>query len=91
MFAKLSLILQLLPLLINVIKAVEAAIPAGGKGREKLEAIKGVLVASDSNVSSVWTTLEAVISVLVGLFNNTGAFTRTGGTPPNPDVGNPAA
>jgi hypothetical protein len=68
------LIVQLVPALISLIKAIEEALPAAGLGAEKLAAIRKILEAAFEGASEVWPVVEKVISVIVSLFNNTGVF-----------------
>lgn len=63
------MILQIIPLLIEVLKAVEASIPGSGKGKEKLAMVKQILEATDETVSQIWPNLEKIISVVVSTFN----------------------
>lgn len=70
------LILQLLPALIQAMKAIEEAIPGQGQGEQKLAAIRQILEAVDSGVAKFWPQIQTTISVLVGLFNTTGAFKK---------------
>ena len=72
----LMIILSLVPALIDAIKAIEAAIPGQGKGEQKLAAIREIMEASYDNVSVIWPYVSKTIGVLVGLFNNTGAFVQ---------------
>lgn len=67
----LVMVLKLLPLIIEALKALEAAVPLPGKGAEKLAALKEILVKTDSTVNTLWPTIEQVVGVLVGLFNKT--------------------
>ena len=67
-------ILTLLPLLIEAIKAIEAAIPQSGRGPEKLAAIKEIITGVNQQAVELWPTLEKVIGALVKLFNSTGIF-----------------
>lgn len=70
----LFMVLKLLPLIIEAIKALEAAIPLAGKGGEKMAALREVLTVADGAVDALWPTIEKVVGVLVGLFNKTGVF-----------------
>lgn len=70
------LVLKLLPAIIEAIKAIEAAIPGKGQGEAKLAAVRGILEAADSTMTTLWPTIEKVVGVLVGLFNKTGTFSR---------------
>lgn len=72
------MILNLIPALIQAIRAIEDAIPGAGKGEEKLSAIRSILEAVDASATKLWPQISAVIGVLVGLFNRTGAFKTTG-------------
>jgi hypothetical protein len=72
------IILQLLPALIQAMRAIEDAIPGTGKGEEKLSAIRAILEAVDSGAAKYWPQIQSVIGVLVGLFNKTGAFKTAG-------------
>lgn len=72
------IILQLIPALIGAMRAIEDAIPGAGKGEEKLAAVRQILEAVDSGASKYWPQIQAVIGVLVGLFNKTGAFKTAG-------------
>jgi hypothetical protein len=69
-------ILQLLPALINAIKAIEEAIPGEGKGELKLAAIRQILEVTSEYSSKLWPTLEKVIGVVVSTFNTTGVFNK---------------
>lgn len=68
------LILKLIPVLIDAIKALEAAIPGEGKGELKLKALREILEVADSTLSSLWPQISAVVGVLVKAFNNTSVF-----------------
>lgn len=71
-------ILQLLPALITAIRAIEDAIPGQGQGEAKLAAVRTILEAVDSSVAKLWPQIQAVIGVLVGLFNSTKVFKTAG-------------
>ena len=70
------LILQLLPALIQAMKAIEEAIPGQGQGEQKLAAIRGILEAVDSGVAKLWPQIQGVIGVMVNLFNSAGVFKK---------------
>ena len=79
-----KLILSMLPAIIEAVKAIEAAMPAGGQGAAKLDAIRGILssayaIASDAQAQfdSVWPAISGTVSAVVGMFNRAGAF-KTG-------------
>ena len=68
------IILQLIPALIQAMKAIEDAIPGSGQGEQKLAAIRSILEVVDGSVAKLWPQISGVIGVLVGLMNKTGAF-----------------
>ncbi|MBP9714801.1 MAG: hypothetical protein KBD60_14135 [Sterolibacterium sp.] len=70
------IILQLIPALIAAMRAIEEAIPGTGKGEEKLSAIRQILEAVDSSATKYWPQIQAVIGVLVNLFNTAGVFKK---------------
>lgn len=65
-------VLRLLPLIIEAIKAIESAVPDGGKGEEKLAALRSILEAADSAIAQLWPTIEKIVGTLVVLFNKVG-------------------
>jgi hypothetical protein len=78
-----KLILGLLPLIIDTVKAIEAALPQAGQGAAKLALVRetlqaGFQVATDSvaTFEQVWPAIERVIGSVVGLFNRAGVFQR---------------
>jgi len=77
------LILSLLPVLIQAIRAAEEAIPGEGKGEAKLAMIRGILesaytTATDAvgSFESIWPSLQATISSVVAAFNRAGIFRK---------------
>lgn len=79
----LKLLLSLLPLIIDAIKVIEAAVPAGGNGAAKLAAVRelvqgGFAVVSEAGVTfeQAWPAIEKTVGALVGLFNKTGSFQK---------------
>ena len=68
----LMLVLKLLPLLIEVLKAIEAAVPGVGKGEEKLAAVRKILETADGTTTALWPTIEKTVAILVELFNKVG-------------------
>lgn len=78
-----KLIAQILPLIIEIIKAVESQVPESGKGQEKLTLVRELLqVAYDqgeeigSSFDEIWPTLKKVIDSVVAAFNRLGIFTK---------------
>lgn len=68
------MVITLLPMLIQAIKAVEEALPGAGKGAAKLAIIRGVIESADSAMTNLWPVLENVVAVIVATFNKTGVF-----------------
>lgn len=80
-----KLVLGLVPTLISAITAIEDALPEGGKGSLKLQAIKDLLqagweTATDAvgKFDDAWPALQGAIAILVGLFNAAGKFKSKG-------------
>ena len=82
-FEILKLVIGLLPLLLQAIKAVEQAIPDAGKGSEKLELIKGLVQTSYDTSSKLsvsfeqlWPTVQGTVQAIVNAFNKAGTFKK---------------
>jgi hypothetical protein len=71
---KLLLIVKLIPALIELIKAIEQAIPGQGKGEQKLQAVREILEVTDKGISALWPTVASVIAIMVQAMNNTGSL-----------------
>jgi hypothetical protein len=71
-----TIILSLIPALIAAMKAIEEAVPGTGQGEAKLAAIRQIVEAIDAGLVKLWPQISATISVLVTLFNATGAFKK---------------
>lgn len=76
-------VLTLLPLLIDAVRAIEAAMPQSGLGAAKLGVIRSTLeaafsVAKDASVTfdQVWPVLETAVGAVVGVFNKVGIFNK---------------
>lgn len=67
-------VLQLIPVLIQTIKAIEEAIPGSGQGKAKLEAVIQIMQSVNDAVKAL--PLESIIGALVNLFNATGVFKK---------------
>ena len=68
------LIIGLLPILIDLIKTIEIAIPEKGEGTAKLAAVREMLIALVPALQTAWPTVELVVNALVKLFNAVGTF-----------------
>lgn len=73
---KILLIMKLIPVLIELIKAVEQVIPGEGKGEQKLVMVRELLEATDKQIATAWPAIAQVIAVLVKTFNTTGEFNK---------------
>ena len=80
------LILQIVPALIAVVKALEEAAGQAGIGKEKLSAVRQILEAAYEGVSDIWPYLEKIIAVVVSFFNAVGVF-KTAAAPPETKAG----
>ena len=69
-------IFQFVPVLVEAIKAIEAAVPGAGKGEQKLAAIREILEQVDASYSALWPKLSGIVGVLVKLFNATGELKK---------------
>ncbi len=76
-------VLLLLPVLIDAIKAVEAAFPMKGQGAAKLAAVRATVeaaygAATDKVLSfeTLWGPLQTAITSFVALANSTGLFKK---------------
>lgn len=79
----LKVLVQLYPLIVQIIQVVEAQFPEGGKGAEKLELVKQLLAAAyeSSNdiketFDSTWPAIRRVIESLVDTYNRLGVFKK---------------
>lgn len=73
---KVLLIAKLIPVIIEIMKAIEAAIPGEGQGEKKLAAVRGILELSVDGFNQLWPSLEKVIKLLVDVFNSTAVFKK---------------
>lgn len=73
---KLLLIAKLIPALIDIMKAIEEAIPGEGQGEKKLAAVRGILENTVDGFNQVWPSVEKVIPVLVSTLNAVGVFRK---------------
>ena len=73
---KLIMIARLIPVIIDIMKAIEEAIPGEGKGEQKLIAVRGILENTVDGFNQLWPSVEKVVKVLVGVFNSTGIFKK---------------
>ena len=76
-------LMALLPIMIELVKVVEAQFPQAGQGAAKLAMVRQMLEAavtagSDIGVSfdDIWPKLQGVVGSIVAVFNTTGAFKK---------------
>lgn len=74
-------VIALLPVLIDAIKAAEAAIPGNGKGEQKLSLVRGILQAAyeaatdvENTFEEIWPTLNKTINTVVASLKTAGLF-----------------
>lgn len=80
----LKLILSLLPVIIEAVKALELALPSAGQGANKIGTLREILqgvfdLSKDAGVTfeQAWPAIEKTTAVVVSLFNKVGAFSPT--------------
>ena len=72
----LMLVIKLIPVIIELLKTIEAAIPEQGQGAAKLAAVRQILELTDDSIKEAWPMVQGVIEVLVKTFNTTGVFKK---------------
>lgn len=67
-------VLQLMPVITQMVDAIEQLFPAGGNGALKLEMVKGLLTSGTNKgdmaveaIESIWPMLSVLISFIVKL------------------------
>ena len=65
----LILVVKLLPVIIEAIRAIEQAVPGQGKGEQKLAALRGILEVLDSGIVAIWPQVSKVVGILVEAMN----------------------
>ncbi len=83
LIAIIKIVAQLLPAIIEAIKAIEAAIPQSGQGAQKLALVRELIEAAfeavqDAGVTfaDVWPAVQRIVSKIVALFNTAGIFAK---------------
>ena len=69
-------VFKLIPVIIELIKVIEQAIPGESKGEAKLVAVREILEIVDVGTKNLWPQINLIISVLVKTFNTTGVFSK---------------
>ena len=82
-FQILGFVVQILPMMLQMIKSVEEAVPGGGNGKDKMSMVRQALevVVQESgdlkmSFEEIWPTLEKIIGIAVRTFNATGIFSK---------------
>ena len=73
---KIILIAKLIPVIIEIIKAIEEAIPGQGQGEKKLAAVRGILESTVEGFNNLWPNVEKIIPVIVSALNAAGVFKK---------------
>lgn len=78
-----KIVLGLLPVILDAVKSIEAAIPVSGKGKEKMDLIKTALQTTydatnqtKTTFQVIWPQLESIITKVVSVYNSTGIFKK---------------
>ena len=72
----LIMVIKLLPVIIEAIRAIENAIPGQGKGEQKLAALRGILEVLDSSIVAIWPQVSKVVGILVEAMNRTDSMPK---------------
>lgn len=77
----LKLVVQLLPIVLECVKAAEAAIPQSGQGAAKFAFVKELLsstadISKEVDEKDYSNALEKTINLAVKLFNSVGTFKK---------------
>ena len=77
----LKLVVQLLPLVLQAVRAAEDAIPQSGQGAAKFQFVKELLsdtaaIGSEVGEKDYLNALEKTITLAVKLFNSSGVFKK---------------
>jgi hypothetical protein len=62
-------ILKLLPAIVAAVKALEEALPTAGAGKDKLAALREIVVGIDASITSIWPAVETTVAAVVRLMN----------------------
>ena len=73
---KIILIAKLIPVIIEIIKAIEEAIPGQGQGEKKLAAVRGILESTVEGFNNLWPNVEKIIPIVVSALNAAGVFKK---------------
>ena len=74
MFQTIKLVLELLPIVVDVVKQLEKIFPDSGQGPMKFELIKNVLQTAYGISNDYLPTIEKMVNVVVDVLNRFGVF-----------------
>jgi hypothetical protein len=77
MIQTLKLIVQVLPIILEMTKQIEDAIPERGNGKEKLSFVRDVFEHAMPEVMHIWGHVEFIVSRVVNLYNAVGIFHKS--------------
>jgi hypothetical protein len=66
---KIITVLRLLPAIVAAIRALEEALPSAGAGKDKLAALREIMVSIDTGVTAIWPAIEKAVAAIVKLMN----------------------
>jgi hypothetical protein len=66
---KIITVLRLLPAIVAAVRALEEALPTSGAGKDKLAALREIMVSIDAGVTAIWPAIEKAVSAIVKLMN----------------------
>jgi hypothetical protein len=66
---KIITVLRLLPAIVAAVRALEEALPTSGSGKDKLAALREIMVSIDTWVTAIWPAIEKAVSAIVKLMN----------------------
>ena len=72
------LILQIVPMIIEIIRSIEALIPKSGEGPSKLETVLSIITEAVPKLESAKPQIEKIVGIIVSLCNRTGGFVKGG-------------
>ena len=70
-------ILQLIPMITETVKAVEAVLPMSGQGKAKADMAMQILEAGGVGVATMAPMVQSLISVVVTGLNAAGVFAKS--------------
>ncbi len=71
---KMLTILRMVPVVIEIVQTIEAALPESGRGKEKLALVRDILSEVYEGLGDIWPKLEKVVELFVRFANSVGLF-----------------